>query len=43
LKALEDARHAEALDNFTATLDSSAFSSRSPVHFMYEEDLVVVC
>ncbi|KAG2337645.1 TPR-like protein, partial [Suillus weaverae] len=41
IEALDGARHDEAADHFTAAVNSGAFSSRSPIHFMYE-DLVVV-
>ncbi|KAG1787973.1 uncharacterized protein HD556DRAFT_1448301 [Suillus plorans] len=41
IKALDGARHEETADHFAAVLNSSAFSSSSPIHFMYE-DLVVV-
>ncbi|KAG1797426.1 uncharacterized protein HD556DRAFT_255574 [Suillus plorans] len=41
IKALDGARHEEAADHFTAVLNSSALSSNSPIHFIYE-DLVVL-
>ncbi|KAG1830460.1 hypothetical protein EV424DRAFT_294229 [Suillus variegatus] len=41
IKALDGARHEEAADHFTAVLNSSALSSSSPIHFLYE-DLVVL-
>ncbi|KAG2338323.1 hypothetical protein BDR05DRAFT_705075 [Suillus weaverae] len=41
IKALDGARHDEAADHFTVAVNTSAFSSRSHIHFMYE-DLVVL-
>ncbi|KAG1795474.1 uncharacterized protein HD556DRAFT_388554 [Suillus plorans] len=41
IKALDGARHEEAADHFTAVLNSSALLWSSPIHFMYE-DLVVL-
>ncbi|KAG1790421.1 uncharacterized protein HD556DRAFT_1446150 [Suillus plorans] len=41
LKALDDARHDEAADHFTAALNSDALSSESDIHDIYE-DLVVL-
>ncbi|KAG2362679.1 hypothetical protein BDR07DRAFT_1376328 [Suillus spraguei] len=41
IKALTDARHDEAVDQFITAVNSSNFSSRSPIHLIYE-DLVVL-
>ncbi|KAG2147843.1 uncharacterized protein EDB93DRAFT_1250352 [Suillus bovinus] len=41
LKALDGARHDEAAEHFTAALDSSNLSSKSDIHEIYE-DLVVL-
>jgi hypothetical protein len=41
INALNGAHHDEAVDHFTAAVHSSAFSSTSDIHSIYE-DLVVV-
>ncbi|KAG2344133.1 hypothetical protein BDR05DRAFT_221463 [Suillus weaverae] len=41
LKALDGARHVEAADHFTAATNCSALSSKSDIHLIYE-DLVVL-
>ncbi|KAG2128626.1 uncharacterized protein EDB93DRAFT_168427 [Suillus bovinus] len=40
IKALDDARHDEAVDHFTAAVNSTAFSSKY-IHFLYQ-DLIVL-
>jgi len=38
---MNDARHNEAVGHFTAAVNTGALSSKSDIHYMYE-DLVVV-
>ncbi|KAG0703991.1 hypothetical protein DFH29DRAFT_1039962 [Suillus ampliporus] len=41
INAMDDGRHDEAADHFTAAVNDSTFSSSSPIHSMYEDFVVL--